>query len=102
MSVVTITINNKPFQIACSDGEEARVKNAAHILSEKLSVLKQVNSTASHDLLLIMIALGLQDEVHVLKSRLDKSGESTDGEQISETLSTMAKYLETIAQKIGK
>lgn len=102
MSVVTITINNKPFQIACSDGEEARVKNAAHILSQKLSALKQGNATASQDLLLIMVALSLQDQVHVLEARLNKSGETTNDEKISETLSTMAHYLETIAQKIGK
>ena len=32
MSVVTITLNNKQFQIGCNDGEESLLKNAAEKL----------------------------------------------------------------------
>ncbi|MBP7189698.1 MAG: cell division protein ZapA [Rickettsiaceae bacterium] len=102
MAVVTIQINSKPFQIACNDGEEERVKNAASAISGKISDLKQSSPTASTELLLIMTALGLQDELKRMNEIVQRSKNPGEDEKVAETLTTIANYLETIAQKISK
>lgn len=99
MSIVTITINNKQFQIACNDGQEELLQSAANKLSDNLEMIKNVSPKASTELLLILCALGLQDENSSLRSKLDNAG-VTDNEKLSETLSTIAGYLEDLAVKI--
>jgi cell division protein ZapA len=47
MSVITITVNNKKFQIACNDGQEELVQNAAITLSEKIEMLKRISPSPS-------------------------------------------------------
>jgi cell division protein ZapA len=101
MSVVTITINNKKFQIACNDGQEALVQSASDVLSNKIDTLKKVSPSASTELLLIMCALGLQDDNSSLRSKLGEA-DLEDTEKLSDTLSTIAGYLEELANKISK
>jgi cell division protein ZapA (FtsZ GTPase activity inhibitor) len=100
MSIVTITINNKQFQIACNDGQEELLQSAANKLSENLERIKTISPKASTELLLILCALGLQDENSNLRSKLDNTG-FNDNEKLSETLSTIAGYLEELATKIN-
>ncbi|MGI4775598.1 MAG: cell division protein ZapA [Janthinobacterium lividum] len=105
MSIVTITINNKNFQLSCSDGSEEQLYGLASRLNERIVEIKKENSTASFELLLVMAALSTQDQVHALSSRLGKlsSGkENEEEEKFAETLSTIAQYLENLAKKIGK
>lgn len=101
MSVVTIALNNKNIQIACNDGEEAKVIEAAHMLSEKIDLMKSSNPTASSELLLIFAALELQDTNIELQNKLQNTPHAED-EKIAETLSTIANYLEELAKKITK
>lgn len=102
MAIVTIQINSKPFQISCTDGEEVRVTNAATVISNKISQLKQASPTASTELLLVMVALGLQDELKIMSDIVNRSKTPGEDEKVAETLTTIANYLETIAQKIAK
>jgi cell division protein ZapA len=102
MAVVTVVINNKHFQIACNDGEEERLKSVALTLGTKMDKLKDFSPKATTELLLVMCALGLQDEVTVLQNRLAKMGDTGEDERVAETLSTIAGYLESLAQKITK
>ncbi len=99
MSIVTITINNKQFQIACNDGQEELLQSAANKLSENIDLVRDASPKASTELLLIMCALGLQDENSTLRNKLDNTG-FNDNEKLSETLSTIAGYLEELANKI--
>lgn len=101
MSVVTITLNNKQFQIGCNDGEEELLLSAAEKLSQRLSEMKDASPKATTELLLIFCALAIQDENTELYSKLHRTGYSED-EKISETLSTIASYLDELAQKITK
>ncbi|RYE05886.1 MAG: cell division protein ZapA [Rickettsiaceae bacterium] len=105
MSTVTITINNKNFQLSCSDGSEEQLYSLASRLNERIVDIKTENPTASFELLLLMAALSTQDQIHVLSSKLGQisSGkEHEEDEKFAETLSTIAQYLESIAKKIGK
>lgn len=101
MAIVTLAISGKNFQIACNDGEEERLQSAASILSNKMDHLKSASPKASAELLLIMCALGFQDEVVTLRDKLVKMGDTGEDEKVAETLSTIAGYLESLAKKVA-
>lgn len=102
MSVVTITINGKNFQIGCNDGQEDLVQNTAKKLDEKLQAIKEAGANASTELLLIMCALGLQDDNSSLRGQLGKGEiDNPDAEKLSQTLSAVSAHLENLTNKIG-
>jgi cell division protein ZapA (FtsZ GTPase activity inhibitor) len=105
MSIVTITLNNKNFQLLCNDGSENQLIELARKLDEKIAEIKTANPASSFELLLVMSALSLQDQTQNLNNKLDKingSKNNDEDEKFAETLSTIALYLENLAQKIGK
>lgn len=105
MSIVTITLNNKNFQLSCNDGSEEQLFSLAALVNEKIFEIKRVNSAASSELLLVMTALSLQEQIQSLSSKLGKfTNEKSyeENEQFAQTLSTIASYLENLAKKIGK
>lgn len=105
MSIITITLNNKDFQLACTDGSENELQDLARRLNEKITNIKLFNKAASFELLLVMSALSVQEEVQSLEAKLRKidGGEiNQEEEKFSETLSTIAGYLENLAKKIAK
>jgi cell division protein ZapA (FtsZ GTPase activity inhibitor) len=101
MSVVTITLNGKQFQIGCNDGEELLLQSAAEKLQDRIAQMREASPKATTEMLLIFCALALQDENTEICNKLDSKGYSDD-EKISETLSTIANYLDELAHKITK
>jgi len=105
MSIITITLNNKHFQLACADGSENELQELATRLNEKIVSIKLFNKTASFELVLVMSALSLMEEVQSMEAKLGKieGGQiNQEEEKFSETLSIIAGYLENLAKKIGK
>lgn len=105
MSIVTITLNNKNFQLACNEGEEAQLITLASNLNNKMLEMKIASPTASHELLLVMTALSIQDQLESLTTKLGKikgDNDINEGEKFAETLSTIAQYLENLAKKISR
>ncbi len=105
MSIVTITLGSKNFQLACSNGSVQELNILVAKLNEKIVEMKKISPTASFELLLVMSALGLQEEVQNLTNQITNlHGGKTlkDEEQFAETLTTIAGYLENLAKKIGK
>lgn len=105
MSIVTITLNNKNFQLSCNDGAEGELNNLAANLNDRMMEIKYANPTASNELLLVMTALSIQDQLESLSIKLGRvNGEknNNEDEKFAETLSTIAQYLENLAKKIGK
>jgi len=105
MSIVKITLSNKSFQLVCNDGSEEQLIELASKLDERIAAVKSANPSSSFELLLVMSALSLEDQVQNLHGKLGKinggQGNNED-EKFAETLSTIALYLENLAQKIGK
>ncbi len=104
MPIITVTLNNKNFQLACSEDAEQQLYQLAAKLNERVLELKKASPSASFELLLVMAALSLQDQVQTLHNKLELMSEENpnNGEKFAETLSTIAGYLESLAQKIGK
>jgi cell division protein ZapA len=97
MSVVTLQINDKNFQLACKDGEENKLKSVASILDKKIKELKASIPTASTEVILTICALQLQSEQLSLESKIT---DNTTDKDDSETLSIIASNLENLLAKI--
>lgn len=105
MSIVTITLGSKNFQLACSNGSVQELNILVAKLNERITQMRKISPTASFELLLVMSALGLQEEVQNLTHQITNlhGGKNLkEGEQFAETLTTIAGYLENLARKIGK
>ena len=105
MSIVTITLNNKNFQLSCDAGAEEQLKNLGESLNSRMLEMKRANSSASFELLLVMAALSIQDQLESITTKFGKvngNKNNNEDEQLRETLITIAQYLENLAKKIGK
>lgn len=105
MSIVTVTLNNKSFQLYCNNGDEEKLLSLANKLNDKITEIKLVNPTASFELLLVMASLNAQAEIASITEKFEKNGfqkNHPDEEKFAETLTTIAGYLENLARKMGK
>ncbi len=62
MSIVTITLNNKNFKLSCREENKDQLVALAEKLDLQISRIKSSNPSASFELLLVMVALSLQEE----------------------------------------
>ncbi len=67
MGELNISINNRPFQIACEDGDEPRVTRLAEDLAARISRIKQDVGEAGDARLLVLAGLMLCDELRSLR-----------------------------------
>ncbi|WP_341764661.1 cell division protein ZapA [Candidatus Tisiphia endosymbiont of Beris chalybata] len=106
MSLVTITLGSKTFQLACNEGSEQELTILGIKLNERIVQIKKANLSASFELLLVMAALSLEEEAQSLNNQITNASSNKiplkQEEQLAETLSTIASYLENLAKKIGK
>ena len=113
MPLVTITINNKNFQLSCAFESQKEITALSEQLNNLIADLKDNNRHANSELLLVMASLELQNRINQLQEKLDSVDDITAGKEISdrnltndqklsETLSAIANYLENIAQKLSK
>jgi cell division protein ZapA len=90
-----ITINNKPYEIFCGSGEEEKVSSAAQKLNERVATLKRSIPNAGHEMLIVMGALILQDE---LSDQLTKP--RAHNEEIADALDSISGYVEKLADSL--
>lgn len=104
MSIVTITLGTKNLQLVCNDGSEGELRDLAFKLNETIGQIKKLNPSASFELLLVMSALDLQQQIQSLSDKIAQADSVvTPGEkECTETLAVIANYLENLAKKIGK
>ncbi|AAU04198.1 cell division protein ZapA [Rickettsia typhi] len=105
MPIVTVTLNNKSFQLYCNNGDEEELLSLADQLNDKIAEIKLNSPTASFDLLLVMASLNAQAEIAILTEKLYKNGfqkNHYEEEKFTETLTTIASYLENLARKMEK
>lgn len=106
MPLVHITLGSKTFSLSCSDGSQQELVILGAKLNERFTRIKKANLSASFELLLVMLALSLEEEVQNLSNKVANIHNHkipiAEEEQFAETLSTIAGYLENLAKKIGK
>lgn len=105
MAVVTITIRNNPYQIACDNGQEKHVLQMAASLDKRLTTLASALGKGNDNLLLVMVALMMEDEITELKKSLHLANTSHTEESdkaVAQAIDNIASYVETIAKNLEK
>jgi cell division protein ZapA len=67
MAVVEFIIRNKKYNIACGDGEEARIVKLAENLNVRVDAISKTFGSASDSIVLAITALMMEDEIKALK-----------------------------------
>lgn len=109
MAEMTISINSRPFQVVCRDGEEAQVTQLAEDLASRVAELKKGQERVGDSHLLVLAGLTLCSELRDVKRdieaiRLDVaragSAKETLGEKINDMEDAVANALMLAVQKI--
>ncbi|MEL6206593.1 MAG: cell division protein ZapA [Pseudomonadota bacterium] len=69
MPDVTVTIGQKPFTVACADGEEAFLRTAADMLNQEATVLVEQIPGIPERQMLLMAGLMLADRTAAFEER---------------------------------
>lgn len=102
MALVTVSINERAYQIACRDGEEERVRSRASELDQRVRKLSAAVGQVGDALLLVMTGLLLSDEVADAKARTAAPADNRD--EIDAALATaveaLAARIDGIAERL--
>lgn len=96
MGQVVVTINGQSYQLACRDGEEARIEALARYVDSKVGGLVDSLGNLGDSRLLMMSALIIADELMEARQSLEAAG----GEAITDKLNTAAAAIEDIAARL--
>jgi cell division protein ZapA (FtsZ GTPase activity inhibitor) len=115
MAIVDILIRNNLHQLACNDSEEGELKALAVNLSKRIDKLAESHAKANDNLLLIMAALTIEDELIELKrkqqqlpfnmekeSKIAAKDESAIDFAVADALDAISEYVETLVIKLNK
>jgi cell division protein ZapA len=95
---VHIVINNRGYDVACDDGQEAEVSELAQDLARRVDKLVQSVGQIGDARLLLMAALLLSDELASSKREMERLARAGDGEEnLAEALENLAERVEAIA-----
>ena len=96
MGELNISINNRPFLIACADGDEHNVSRLAEELAARISAIKKNVGEVGDSRLLVMAGLMMCDEIKSLSDQVDALKRQTDaGSQSDENTDDRVKDMET-------
>lgn len=100
MSIVTIKLGSKNFQLSCSEESRAKVESLAEKLDSALESTKCNNPSASFELALVITALGLIDNKH---SKFQETGGEVleqANTEFQKILSSVESELKSVAEKV--
>lgn len=110
MAQVDVTINNRPYRIACDDGQETHLSRLAEYVDQRVQELVAAVGQVGDDRLLVMASLLIADELSESIGALQRSEEAeassaesgvpADDGEIVETMETLAERIERIAAKL--
>ena len=111
MSEVTITVNRRPYRLACEDGQEEHLKGLAARIDTRVNDLVGKFGQIGDQQLLVMVGLLLADEAAELRRRLDQqermsedlaSAFETADAAAAGVLDEMAERIEALAARVER
>ena len=110
MAQVTITINDRKYQVACEDGQEAHLQRLGNYIDKRASELLASVGHIKDDLLLVMVGLLIADELSDLYAEVEglRGNPNPVGTQPAkdtksdELLETLVRRIEAIADRIER
>jgi cell division protein ZapA len=82
MAEVSLTVNNRTFNLACADGDEGRLQNLAAYVDERLRTIADSGVVRRESDLMALTAMVLADELFEAQNAI-----SNDNPQSSEDVS---------------
>lgn len=71
MARLEISLNGRPYTLACEDGQEARVRQLAAFVDSRVAEVASDRSPGSEAQVLMLAALTLADEIFDLQAELE-------------------------------
>ena len=103
MAQVTVIINNRRYDIACDDGEEAHLTRLAQYLDKRVGELTAAFGQIGDSRLLVMANLLVADELSEANTELDAlrgDGKEPAAAGAIPELERLADRIEAIAEKL--
>jgi len=105
MSQVSITINERKYQVACDDGQEAHLTRLGDYVDKRLNELVAAVGQVGDSRLLVMVSLLLADELSDLYSENESlkggaggaGGSAKSEAEFAATIEKLAERIENIA-----
>jgi cell division protein ZapA len=100
---VVVTVNGRPFTLACGDGEEARTRRLAQYVDDKIADFVRAAGQAGEAQLLLLAALVIADELSDANDALaEERGRSQpdDPDALAGRVERLAERLEGIAAQL--
>lgn len=102
MAKVTISLNGRPYSVACDEGQEARVLELGSYIDRTMRQIARNGAASSEAHLLVLTAIVLADEMINAKENA-KSGKGLSPEQERINVAAvehLTKRIETLTSKI--
>jgi cell division protein ZapA len=107
VAVVTLTINERLYEVGCDDGQAEHIRGLGQVLDDRSSQLSRQLGVQPEGRLLVMVGLMLVDELADIKAKLDRIGatataiESGDA-RMAAGISQMVSRIEAIAEQLER
>lgn len=106
MAVVDVTVNGRSYQIACDDGEEARLADLARFFDGQVSEVSGSVGRVGEARLILMAGLLISDELSNSLERIEglessAAEEAVEGKRVVEELAgNLSSALNALAERI--
>lgn len=110
MAQVTVTINDRRYNVACDDGQEAHLSRLGAYIDRRVSELVAAVGQIGDAKILVMVSLLIADELSDAYAEMDtlKSGgkgaaaaAAADG-RLGESLEKLSERIESIAESLER
>ncbi|HRK96538.1 MAG TPA: cell division protein ZapA [Rhodospirillales bacterium] len=109
MGLVSVSLNGRPYDIACDDGQEGHVAYLADVLNSRVTALAETVGQVGESRLLLLAGLLVADELVEARNKLDQLTRSGLAEGASDsavvtasglTEAELAEMINGLAQRI--
>ena len=104
MATVTLSLNGRPYEIACDDGQEERLRTLGVDLDRRVSELARRLGPVADSRLLAMAALVIADELESARAAADSSAHRAaerDAAAAVDAVEAMARRMDAIATRLS-
>lgn len=118
MAQVVVQVNDRPYTMQCSDGEERHLQELAMLLDQEVARIKDSVGTVGDVRVLLMAGLMVADQLAEARRRIGELEAQVEGlrelraravshgvsveDQVAERLSEAAKRIEALARGMEK
>lgn len=87
MGQVTLTVNNRSFDLACADGDESRLEKLAQYVDERVQMIADSGAVRKESDLMALTAIVLADELFDAQNAISNDNADEDyARNLSEAL----------------